>query len=97
MWVGTIGRKRPELTNTPSRHMNGSACASLRRMEPISELPPDDLPIAPPMAGPASTASDRRGVPRPYRSRSTSPTERFQSRARELGPGLITGAADDDS
>jgi len=65
-------------------------------MEPISELPPDDLPIAPPMAGPASTASDRRGVPRPYRSRSTSPTERFQSRARELGPGLITGAADDD-
>src|SRR5204863_8453316 len=68
------------------------------RMEPISEPPADDLPIAPPMSAPQSAAmpSDRRGAPRPYRSRTNRPTERLRSRARELGPGLITGAADDD-
>ncbi|HEX8943518.1 MAG TPA: Nramp family divalent metal transporter [Gemmatimonadaceae bacterium] len=42
------------------------------------------------------TPSDRRGTPRPYRSRAQGPTQRLRSRARELGPGLITGAADDD-
>ena len=42
------------------------------------------------------TPSDRRSVPRPYRPRSLKPHQRFRSRARELGPGLITGAADDD-
>ena len=63
-------------------------------MEPISEPPANDLPTAPPMTTP--TPSDRRGAPRPYRSRAQGPTQRLRSRARELGPGLITGAADDD-
>ena len=43
-----------------------------------------------------SSPSDRRSVPRRYRPRSLKPHQRFSSRARELGPGLITGAADDD-
>jgi len=64
-------------------------------MEPISEPPADDLPIAPPMS-PQPTPSDRRGAPRPYRPRADTRRERVRSRARELGPGLITGAADDD-
>jgi NRAMP (natural resistance-associated macrophage protein)-like metal ion transporter len=64
-------------------------------MEPISEPPADDLPIAPPMPQEA-TPSDRRGTPRPYRARADTHRERVRSRARELGPGLITGAADDD-
>jgi len=67
-------------------------------MEPISEPPADDLPIAPPPSRSAPTAipSDRRGAPRSYRSRRDGPRERLGSRARELGPGLIAGAADDD-
>jgi NRAMP (natural resistance-associated macrophage protein)-like metal ion transporter len=40
--------------------------------------------------------SDRREKPRPYRPRQKSGGERVRSRLRELGPGLITGAADDD-
>jgi NRAMP (natural resistance-associated macrophage protein)-like metal ion transporter len=40
--------------------------------------------------------TDRRAEPRPYRARQTGPHQRLGSRARELGPGLITGAADDD-
>src|SRR5205809_1706633 len=40
--------------------------------------------------------SDRREKPRPYRPRQKSTRERLVSRLRELGPGLITGAADDD-
>ncbi|HEY5060168.1 MAG TPA: divalent metal cation transporter, partial [Gemmatimonadaceae bacterium] len=40
--------------------------------------------------------SDRRGESRPYRPRLDRPHDRLRSRARELGPGLITGAADDD-
>jgi NRAMP (natural resistance-associated macrophage protein)-like metal ion transporter len=60
-------------------------------MEPISEPPAESDPLAPPL-----TPSDRRGSPRPYRPRADGAKERFQSRTRELGPGLITGAADDD-
>ena len=40
--------------------------------------------------------SDRRETPRPYRPRKKTRRERLVSRLRELGPGLITGAADDD-
>jgi NRAMP (natural resistance-associated macrophage protein)-like metal ion transporter len=40
--------------------------------------------------------TDRRSEPRPYRPRTRKPHQRLRSRARELGPGLITGAADDD-
>ena len=40
--------------------------------------------------------SDRREKPRPYRPRQKTKRERLVSRLRELGPGLITGAADDD-
>ena len=40
--------------------------------------------------------TDRREKPRPYRLRQKSGRERLASRLRELGPGLITGAADDD-
>jgi NRAMP (natural resistance-associated macrophage protein)-like metal ion transporter len=40
--------------------------------------------------------TDRRELVRPYRHRNDRPHERLKSRARELGPGLITGAADDD-
>jgi NRAMP (natural resistance-associated macrophage protein)-like metal ion transporter len=64
-------------------------------MEPISEPPADDLPIVPPTSA-QPTPSDRRGAPRPYRARADTRRERVRSRARELGPGLITGAADDD-
>jgi len=58
-------------------------------MEPSPDLPPEapSVPLAP---------SDRRGVLRPYRERANRRIDRLQSRARELGPGLITGAADDD-
>jgi NRAMP (natural resistance-associated macrophage protein)-like metal ion transporter len=65
-------------------------------MEPISEPPADDLPIAPPLTNPPPAASDRRGSPRPYRPRADTRRQRVLSRVRELGPGLITGAADDD-
>ena len=40
--------------------------------------------------------SDRREKQRPYRPRQKSRREKISSRLRELGPGLITGAADDD-
>src|SRR3954471_20016111 len=40
--------------------------------------------------------SDRREKPRPYRPRQKTRREKIVSRLRELGPGLITGAADDD-
>ncbi len=49
-----------------------------------------------PKVAPSSPPSDRRSTPRPYRPRSLKPHQRLRSRARELGPGLITGAADDD-
>jgi NRAMP (natural resistance-associated macrophage protein)-like metal ion transporter len=48
------------------------------------------------MSAPTAIPSDRRGAPRSYRSRRDGPRERLGSRARELGPGLIAGAADDD-
>jgi len=44
----------------------------------------------------AGQRTDRRLVPRAYRERIENRRERLRSRARELGPGLITGAADDD-
>jgi NRAMP (natural resistance-associated macrophage protein)-like metal ion transporter len=57
-------------------------------MEPADDQPPAaSLPLIP---------KDRRGVLRPYRERANRRIDRLQSRARELGPGLITGAADDD-
>jgi NRAMP (natural resistance-associated macrophage protein)-like metal ion transporter len=58
-------------------------------MEPPSDEPLDiaSLPLK---------SRDRRGVLRPYRERADSRIDRLQARARELGPGLITGAADDD-
>jgi len=65
-------------------------------MEPTSEPPADDLSIASPLPEPPPVPSDRREVPRPYRVRADSTGQRVRSRARELGPGLITGAADDD-
>ena len=40
--------------------------------------------------------TERRGEPRPYRPREETRGERLRGRFRELGPGLITGAADDD-
>ncbi|MGH7617024.1 MAG: hypothetical protein ACREPM_07350, partial [Gemmatimonadaceae bacterium] len=58
-------------------------------MEP-SATPPDDVQSLPLAEG------DRRGVIRPYRDRADRTIDRLQERARELGPGLITGAADDD-
>ncbi len=67
-------------------------------MEPTSEPWPDDPPI-PPIVPPPSmppTPADRRAEARPYRARALSSRHQLQSRARELGPGLITGAADDD-
>ncbi len=58
-------------------------------MEPPADQPPvaASLPLTP---------KDRRGVLRPYRERANRRIDRLQTRARELGPGLITGAADDD-
>jgi NRAMP (natural resistance-associated macrophage protein)-like metal ion transporter len=62
----------------------------------------ESLPISLPSpdSDPGSDTSpirtDRREVPRPFRWRKAPPSERLRSRARELGPGLITGAADDD-
>ncbi|HEV8210194.1 MAG TPA: divalent metal cation transporter, partial [Vicinamibacterales bacterium] len=44
----------------------------------------------------AAHRTDRRTTPRAYRERLDNRRERLRSRARELGPGLITGAADDD-
>ena len=40
--------------------------------------------------------TDRRTTPRAYRERPERPGDRARARLRELGPGLITGAADDD-
>ncbi len=45
---------------------------------------------------PPGEPGDRRAAARPYRSRTERIGDHFRSRARELGPGLITGAADDD-
>jgi hypothetical protein len=62
-------------------------------MEPIRHPRPDDIPAEPALP---TSPSDRRAVLRPYRSRPERHRDHLQSRARELGPGLITGAADDD-
>src|SRR5262249_32183818 len=66
-------------------------CLRMRPMgEPSAEPPLDTrkVPLAP--------QGDRRGVVRPHRERVSGRIERLQERVRELGPGLITGAADDD-
>jgi NRAMP (natural resistance-associated macrophage protein)-like metal ion transporter len=56
--------------------------------------PPADEPLD--IASPPLRPEDRRGVLRPHRERANRRIDRLQTRARELGPGLITGAADDD-
>src|SRR5947209_10523650 len=56
-------------------------------------------PVTQPPASDTSsheTPGDRREKARPYRPRQKTTRERVVSRLRELGPGLITGAADDD-
>ncbi len=69
---------------------------------PINDPPPPADPSAPDAPLTSATPNhpagptDRRGVARPYRVRIERPRDRMQTRARELGPGLITGAADDD-
>src|SRR5512146_723669 len=44
----------------------------------------------------ATGRTDRRITPRAYRDRPKRPGDRARARLREMGPGLITGAADDD-
>ncbi len=62
----------------------------------MASIPPLTADSAP-ESGPESTErTDRREEPRPYRVRDDRAAQRLRSRARELGPGLITGAADDD-
>ncbi len=65
-------------------------------MEPTPR--PEAEFAAAPISAEATEAhrTDRRQVPRAYRERIENRRERLRSRARELGPGLITGAADDD-
>jgi len=58
-------------------------------MEPPADQEPTDASLPLPRR-------DRRGILRPYRERVSRRIDRLQARARELGPGLITGAADDD-
>ena len=57
-------------------------------------MPAESDPIATHEPGPPNP--DRRGEPRPTRDYDRSHKARARSYARELGPGLITGAADDD-
>ncbi len=47
-------------------------------------------------AAAAATPRDRRGAQRPYRPRPGGPRHWLRARVHELGPGLISGAADDD-
>jgi len=68
---------------------------------PADDIPHDDsrtadIPLADPNDAPSDTPSDRRSALRPHRPRSHTHSDRVRSRFRELGPGLITGAADDD-
>jgi NRAMP (natural resistance-associated macrophage protein)-like metal ion transporter len=72
-------------------------------MEPTAQRPDDEsipVPLATPSsgAGAASAAShaDRRSEPRAYRVRQRGARSHLRERLSELGPGLITGAADDD-
>src|SRR5258708_34306702 len=62
----------------------------------MASIPPLTADSAP-ESGPESTErTDRREEPRPYRVSNDRAAQRLRSRARELGPGLITGASDDD-
>src|SRR5258708_2535903 len=62
----------------------------------MASIPPLTADSAP-ESGPESTErTDCREQPRPYRVRDDRAAQRLRSRARELGPGLITGAGDDD-
>ncbi|HKO15899.1 MAG TPA: divalent metal cation transporter [Gemmatimonadaceae bacterium] len=55
---------------------------------------PNGGPEAPPAR--RLTRAERRSAARQHRERTETAGERLRSRVRELGPGLITGAADDD-
>lgn len=57
-------------------------------------LLPSDVSVPSPPTPPER--ADRRSVPRAYRPRAVRHSERLRTQVRELGPGLITGAADDD-
>jgi NRAMP (natural resistance-associated macrophage protein)-like metal ion transporter len=65
-------------------------------MDPTSSSPGELAGV--PATTDATTAAhtDRRNVPRPHRARAERVGDRLRARAHELGPGLITGAADDD-
>src|SRR5437763_11861908 len=67
-----------------------NVCLARTRMEDPIPPPSDSDAISDEARG------DRREKPRPYRPRQKTTRERVVSRLRELGPGLITGAADDD-
>lgn len=56
-----------------------------------------ELAGSPPATDAQTTGrTDRRTTPRAYREHAQRPGNRARARLRELGPGLITGAADDD-
>src|SRR5512146_752295 len=72
-----------------------ASCQVAERMEQphfSEEAMPPDLITGPTPPSP----SDRRETARHYRPRQEGPRQRIRSQFRELGPGLITGAADDD-
>src|SRR5438270_12638675 len=62
----------------------------------MAPIPRISAEPAPESDSSSTERTDRRDEPRPYRLRNDRVSQRLRSRARELGPGLITGAADDD-
>src|SRR5215213_7914887 len=92
MCDGKGGRKRQQRRPAATGWAQLAHLVRFREhMEPLSEPPAEPGPLVPPL-----TPSDRRASPRPYRPRDDDAKTRLRSRSRELGPGLITGAADDD-
>ena len=65
-------------------------------MEPTSSSSGELAGVPAASEPPADTRPDRRIVPRAHRERDEGAAHRLRARVRELGPGLITGAADDD-
>ena len=65
-------------------------------MEPTSSSSGELAGVPAASEAPAGTRTDRRVVPRAHRERDEGAAHRLRARVRELGPGLITGAADDD-
>lgn len=65
-------------------------------MEPTSSSGGELAGIPAPADGESPARADRRVAPRGYRERGRGRRDRVRARVRELGPGLITGAADDD-